>query len=101
MMDRQPLEGERRRRMVADEGVERRAARDGSGDRLDPAEIRDDDDLSGARELLRNGRELRRHLDRLAVVPIAVAGEEQPRFDLAEAVEHAALAEIRRAGGPD
>ena len=38
---------------------------------------------------------------RLAVVPVAVDGDEQLRLDLAEAVEHALFAEIGRAGRPD
>ena len=46
-----------------------------------------------------------RHLvedrDRLAVVPVAVDGEEHARLDLAEAVEHALHAEVRRARRPD
>ncbi len=50
-------------------------------------------------KLRRHRLQLVRDLDRLAVVPIAVAGEEELWLDLAEAVEHAALAEIGRAGG--
>ena len=45
--------------------------------------------------------DLLRNVDRLAVVPIAVDGEEQLWLDLPETVEHAALAEVRRAGGED
>ncbi len=38
---------------------------------------------------------------RLAVVPVAVDGDEHARLDLAEAIEHALHAEVRRAGRPD
>ncbi len=37
----------------------------------------------------------------LAVVPVAVRRDEDDRLDLAEAVEHALFAEVRRAGRPD
>ena len=47
----------------------------------------------------------RLHLGRdvvlLAVVPVAVAGDEEHRLDLAETVEHALDAEIGRTGRPD
>ena len=46
-----------------------------------------------------------RHLvedrNRLAVVPVAVDGEQHARLDLSEAVEHALHAEVRRARRPD
>ena len=40
-------------------------------------------------------------VDALAVVPVAVSGNEHFGFDLAKAVEHALHAEIGRAGRPD
>ncbi len=45
--------------------------------------------------------EARHDVDRLAVVEIAVGAEEYAWLDLAEAVEHALHAEIRRARRPD
>jgi tryptophanyl-tRNA synthetase len=37
-------------------------------------------------------------IDRLAVVPVAIDADQHLRLDLAEAVEHALHAEIRRGG---
>ena len=41
------------------------------------------------------------HVDRLTVVPVAVAGDQYLGFDLAEAIKHALNAEIRRGAGED
>ena len=55
-------------------------------------------DRGELREHLRHRRE---RIELLARVEIAVGGEEHARCDLPEAVEHAAHAEVRRAGRPD
>ena len=53
------------------------------------------------RKLTCNGGQPFGEVNRLSVVPITIDGNEKLGLDLAEAVEHAALAKIRRAGGPD
>ena len=64
-------------------------------------EIRHDDHLFDRRQPGDDLGHLVRNRQRLAVVPVAVDGKERAWLDLAEAVEHAAHAEIRRAGRPD
>src|SRR5215211_6907912 len=49
----------------------------------------------------RNGSSLGRNVDNLAVVKIAIAGNQDLGLDLAEAIENSALAEVGRAGRPD
>ena len=55
--------------------IERDAARNARRDLVGAAEIGDDDDLAGARQLRGDRLQLLRDLDRLAVVPIAVAAK--------------------------
>src|SRR3546814_7367548 len=71
-----------------------------AGDVRRVAHQREDDDALDARHPLRHGRDASQRIMRLAVVEIAVGGEQDPGLDLAEAVEHALPPEIRRAGGP-
>ena len=101
MVERQPLEGQRRGRVAPGEGIERDGARHRARNRLGLAEIGHDHDLPRRGKLRGDGLELVGERDALAVVPIAVDREEDFRLDLAETVEHAALAEIGRAGRPD
>src|SRR5688572_20857602 len=65
------------------------------------ADIVDDDRLLDARQLFQHRSHLVGDRDGLAIVVIAVAGDEEARLDLAETVEDALLAEIGRAGRPD
>src|SRR5262245_29182062 len=65
------------------------------------ADIVDDDDFLDARQLLEDGSDLGGERDGLAVVEIAVAGDENPRLDLPETVENTAFAEIGGTGRPD
>ena len=104
MIERQPGVLDRRGRRRADERVPRDGAADGREVlRAEPRvrEIRNHDHaLDGGQP-----RDDRGHLvedrQRLAVVPVAVDREEHARLDLAEAVEHALHAEIRRARRED
>ena len=106
MVERQPRVVDRRRRASRPTNA---SQRDGVADRRQvlralPAgfEIRNDDDaLDGGQLRRRSSATLSRIGQRLAVVPVAVDGEEHARLDLAEAVEHALHAEIRRARRPD
>ena len=63
-------------------------------------EIRNDDDALDRGQLRDDVGHLVEDRQRLAVVPVAVDGEEHARLDLPEAVEHALHAEIRRARRP-
>jgi hypothetical protein len=65
------------------------------------AEVVDDDDLLDAGQPCCDLGDLGGNVKRLAVVPVAVADHEHARLDLAETVEDALDAEVRRAGRPD
>ena len=79
--------------------VERAPVRQRGRERLGIAGIVHHDDRGA--ELAGDGLHLGRDVLKLAGIPVGVAGDEEPGFDLAEAVEHALFAEIGRAGGPD
>ena len=98
MVERHRLEGERRRGSARSSAqpiaVGPRALRGG-------AEARDP---HGGAQPGQAGGDLPHHLDPvedLAVVAVAVDRDEHLRLDLAEPVDHARRAEVRRAGGPD
>ncbi len=61
------------------------------------AEIGDDDGTFQARQLCRHLSNLVGNVNALAIIPVAIAGEEKLWFDLAETVEYALHAKIRRA----
>ena len=56
------------------------------------------DQLLQAAQLRQDFRQLAAHIQLLAGVAITAAGDQHPRLDLAEAVDHALRAEVRRAG---
>ena len=62
------------------------------------AEIVHHDHFRDGCQLFGNGCQFPGHFDLLAVVPVAVAGNEHLGFDLTEPVEYAVLAEIGRTG---
>ncbi len=65
------------------------------------AQIGDDDSPLQPRQFCRHFGNLAGHVDALSVIPVAVAGEEKLRLDLAETIEHTLHAEIWRTGRPD
>ena len=81
------------------------ARRPGSG-RAQPFELRlaarvgDDDDPLDTRKLRQHLRHRRERVECLTRVEVAVSGEQHPRCDLTEPVEHPVHAEVRRARGP-
>ena len=81
---------------------------DGAADRREHArpvdvrpDVRHDDHARNAGQAADDRRDLVGQRQRLAVVPVAVDGEDHLGLDLAEAVEHALDAEIGRARRPD
>ncbi len=81
--------------------VERHALFRLGGDGFRFAEISHDDGALQPRQFCRHFSNLVGNLDALAIIPVAIAGEEKLRFDLAEPIQHALHTEIRRAGRPD
>ncbi len=65
------------------------------------AQVRHDDDALDRGQPGGDRCDLVLDRDRLAVVPVAVDGDEQLGLDLAEAIEHTLDAEVRRARRPD
>ncbi|MCY1238499.1 hypothetical protein D9M72_512400 [compost metagenome] len=99
MAERKPFERQRLRLERRDEISESLAARDRGRKRCAVAGIGYDQ----RRHCKARGDRAHLHVDvlALAVIPVAVAGDEQLRRDLAEPIENALLAEIGRAGRPD
>ena len=64
-------------------------------------QVGNDDRLQQRRHLRHYLGVLRQAVDRLAVVPVAIDADQHLGLDLAEAVEHALDAEIRRGRRPD
>ena len=62
------------------------------------AAVRHHDQLLQAAQLRQDFRQLAAHVQLLAGVAIAAAGNQHPRLDLAEAVDHALRTKVRRAG---
>ena len=100
MVEGQRLEFDRARLMRGDEVLQRDAVQHLRNERVGLADIFDQD-RPPRRELLRHRGEFLGNVLQPAVVPVAVAGDEEHGLDLAEAVEDAPLAEIGGAGGPD
>ena len=98
LVERQPFEGQRLRRKGFEECVERDGIRQRLRKRIGFVQIRNDHHRLRGRQLRDDALELVGERERLAVVPIAVDRDEHLGLDLAETIQHAALAEIRRAG---
>ena len=100
MVERQLFERDVGRREVAQEIRQRHGTVDAADvGRL--VEVGDHRDALHGRQLLHDLAELAQHVDALAAVPVAVDRQQHRRLDLAEAVEHALHAEVRRARRPD
>ncbi len=83
-------------------GARRQASRSSHADRVvEPVgSVRDVDHVLDAADGLADRRDLWAPIDVLVAVPVAADGEQHLRFDLTEAVDHAALAELARARRP-
>ena len=92
--------GDRAGREAARERLQRHRLRYGGNVRL-VHQVGDDDDLFDRGQAGGDLGELRADVVVAAGIFVAVHGEQDARLDLAEAVEHAGRAEIRRAGGED
>ena len=101
MVEGQPREGDRRRRRRAAMKSASRTALGSVREIRRVAEIGQHDDALDAGQLRQAFADAGQRIEALAAIAIAVGGEQQLGRDLAEAVEHALHAEIRRAGGPD
>ena len=101
MVERQPLEADILRAGVRREELRQRHAVLHRGEVAAAAGIRHDDDALERRHFGGDLGYLAEAVDRLAVVPVAVTGEQHFRPDLAETVEHALHAEVRRGRGKD
>ena len=64
-------------------------------------QVRNDDNAHQAADSRRHRGYLLQAVDALAVVVVAVGGDEQLRLDLTETIEHALHAEVRRSRGED